>query len=100
MRATEPNRLTPVMLRDHESVHPVFRSRETFMYTTRQKMTPAQLAALVDEALRTHHPLSFLDSAVVTFKTIGRHEDGTAAAWIRCLYAEGEIEAIMCLRTA
>ena len=70
------------------------------MHTVERKMTPAQLAAFVDAALRSPHPLSFFDAAVMTFKMIGRHEDGTAAAWIGCLYAEGEIEAVMRLRAA
>ena len=70
------------------------------MPLTELKMTPVQLAALVDAAFRTPHPLSFLDAAVLTLKTVGRHGDGTTTAWIACLYAEGEIEAVMSLRAA
>lgn len=64
------------------------------------RMTPAQKTALVDAALRARHPLSFLDSAVVTFNLIGRHEDGATTAWMGCLYAEGEIEILLSLRAA
>lgn len=64
------------------------------------KMTPQQMAGLLDVAFRCPHPLAFLDSAVTTFKMVGRHEDGTATAWAGCLYAEGEIEVLMRLRAA
>ena len=63
-------------------------------------MTPAQKITLIDAALRAPQPLSFLDSAVVTFNMIGRHQDGLTTAWIGCLYAEGEIETLMSLRAA
>ena len=64
------------------------------------RMTPAQKITLTDAALRAPQPLSFLDSAVTTFNMIGRHHDGFTTAWIGCLYAEGEIEALMSLRAA
>ena len=63
-------------------------------------MNGAQLAALLDAAMQSPYPLSFLDAVVTSFKTIGRHKDATAAAWVGCLYAEGEIEPLMSLRAA
>ncbi len=62
------------------------------------RMSPTQMASLVDAALRCLHPLCFLDSAVMTFKVLGRNEDATATAWMGCLLAEGEIEALLNLR--
>ena len=70
------------------------------MFDSEPTMTPSQMAALVDAALGAQHPLSFFDSAVATFNVIGRHRDGTAAAWIGCLYAENEIELLLSLRSA
>lgn len=70
------------------------------MTDTELKMTAQQRASLLDAALGGPHPLAFLDSAVMTLEMVGRHEDGTAAAWIGCLYAEGEIELLMGLRAA
>lgn len=64
------------------------------------RMTPAQLASLVDAAWRCPHPLTFLDTVVVTLKALGRHADGTTVAWIGCLHAEGEVEILMALRAA
>ncbi len=56
------------------------------------------MAGLVDAAFRSPHPLTFFDTAVVTFRMIGRREDATATAWMGCLLAEGEIETLMSLR--
>ena len=64
------------------------------------RMTPHQMAALVDAALRTRHPLTYFDTAMAIFRTIGRDEDATATAVMGCLYAEGEIERLMVLRAA
>lgn len=63
------------------------------------RMTPAQMAALLDAALRTRHPLTYLDTAMATFRTIGRDADASATAVLGCLYAEGEIELLMALRS-
>ena len=63
-------------------------------------MTPSQMVSLIDAAFRAPHPLSFFESAGTIFNMIGRREDGTATAWIGCLYAEGEIELLMSLRAA
>lgn len=64
------------------------------------RMTPAQKIALINAALRAPHPLSFFDSAAMTFNMIERRGDGSTTAWIGCLYAEGEIEVLMSLRAA
>ncbi len=63
-------------------------------------MTPAQMAVLVDAALSNRDPRTFLDSAAVTFRMLGRTGDATATAWIGCLLAEGEIEVLLSLRAA
>ena len=63
-------------------------------------MNPEQLASLVDAAWRSPNPLTFLDTVVMTLKTLGRHADGTTVAWIGCLHAEGEVEILMALRAA
>lgn len=70
------------------------------MHRHEQKMTPAQMACLVDAALKAPHAVTFLDSAVATFHMLGRHSDGATTAWIGCLLAEGEMEALMSLRAA
>ncbi len=62
-------------------------------------LTPAQMAALMDAAFRTRHPLTYFDTAMATFRTIGRDVDAAATAMIGFLYAEGEIELLMSLRT-
>lgn len=58
------------------------------------------MVSLLDAAFQAPNPLSFLESASGTFNMIGRRADGTATAWIGCLYAEGEIELLMSLRAA
>ena len=63
-------------------------------------MTPVQMATLVDAALGNLCPLSFLDSAAVTFRMLGRVKDATTATWIGCLLVEGEIEVLLNLRAA
>jgi hypothetical protein len=63
-------------------------------------MTPAQMAALLEAAMRLPAPLTYLDGAVSLFKVLGRHEDAKATAWMGCLFAEGEIEVLLTLRTA
>ncbi|WP_237482990.1 hypothetical protein [Lichenibacterium dinghuense] len=70
------------------------------MPSSEQQMTTEQLVALVDATLCSPHPLAFLDAVVTVFKWIGRHQDGTATAWIGCLYAESEIELLLGLRAA
>ncbi|RYB01448.1 hypothetical protein [Lichenibacterium ramalinae] len=62
------------------------------------QMTPPQMAKLLDAALSMPDPLSYLDGTVSLFKVFGRNADANAAAWIGCLYAEGEIEVLMSLR--
>ncbi len=61
-------------------------------------MTPEQMATLVDAALSNRDPRTFLDSAAVTFRMLGRTGDATATTWICCLLAEGEIEVLLSLR--
>lgn len=56
------------------------------------------MAALVDAALSNRDALIFLDSVMVTFRMLGRTKDATATAWMGCLLAEGEIEALLSLR--
>jgi hypothetical protein len=63
-------------------------------------MTPTQMAALLDAAMRLPAPLTYFDGAVSLFKVLGRHEDATATAWMGCLFAEDEIEILLTLRTA
>lgn len=70
------------------------------MSSNEQQMTTGQLVALVDATICSPHPLSFIDAVVTVFKSVGRHQDCTAAAWIGCLYAEGEIEMLLGLRAA
>lgn len=62
------------------------------------RMTPVQMAALVDAAFRSRHPLTFLDVAMATFRMVGRDVDASATAAMGFLYAEGEIEILMRLR--
>jgi hypothetical protein len=64
------------------------------------RMTPYQMASLLDAAFRSLHPLTFLDTAALTFRMIGREADNVSTAWIGCLYAEGEMELLMSLRAA
>ena len=61
-------------------------------------MTPAQMAALVDVALRSRYPLTYFDTAMATFRMIGRDTDATSTAVMGRLYAEAEIELLMSLR--
>lgn len=63
-------------------------------------MTPAQMAALVDAAFRSSHPLTFLDATVTTFKVFGRDSDAATVAWMGYLLNKGEVEALMSLRAA
>ena len=68
------------------------------MAEAEHRMIPAQMAALVDAAFRTHHPLTFLDVAMATFRMLGRSADASATAAMGFLYSEGEIEILMRLR--
>ena len=61
-------------------------------------LTPAQMAALVDAAFQTRHPLAYFDTAMATFRAIRRDADAAATAMMGFLYAEGEIELLMSLR--
>ena len=63
-----------------------------------EDMTPAQMAALVDAASQSRHPLSYFDTTMATFRTIGREADAAATAMMGSLYADGEIELLMTLR--
>ena len=68
------------------------------MTHTEDTMIPAQMAALVDAAFLTRHPLTYFDTAMATFRMIGRDADAAATAVMGWLYAEGEIELLMSLR--
>ena len=68
------------------------------MIPAEDAMGPAQMAALLDAAFRVSDPISYLDITAMTFRALGRVEDAKAAAWMGCLYAEGEIELLMSLR--
>ena len=72
--------------------------REASMIPAEDVMGPAQMAALLDAALRVADPLSYLDTTAMTFRALGRGKDARATAWMGCLYAEGEIELLMSLR--
>ena len=61
-------------------------------------MTPAQMAALVDAAFQSRHPLTYFDTTMATFRAIGRETDATVAAMMGFLYADREIELLMSLR--
>lgn len=63
-------------------------------------MTVTQKASLVDAAFRHSSPLDFLDAVMVTLRTVDRPKDAMTAAWLGCLYAEGELEILMGLRAA
>lgn len=56
-------------------------------------MSPCQMAALLDTALRLPEPLRYLIGAVSLFKLLDRHQDAEAVTWIGCLLVEGEIES-------
>ena len=71
---------------------------EASMIPAEDAMGPAQMAALLDAALRVADPLSYLDTTAMTFRALGRGDDARAATWMGCLYAEGEIELLMSLR--
>jgi hypothetical protein len=68
------------------------------MIHTENTLTPEQLAGLVDVALQNRHTLSYLDTAMATFRMVGRNSDASAIALLGFLYAEGEIELLMRLR--
>lgn len=70
------------------------------MSTSEPQMTTGQLVALLDAALGTPHPLCFLDAVMTSLQSVGRHQDGTTAAWMGCLIAESEIEVLTGLRAA
>lgn len=61
-------------------------------------LTPEQLAGLVDAAFQSRYPLPYLDTAMATFRMVGRNSDASAIALMGFLYAEGEIELLMSLR--
>lgn len=65
------------------------------MSCSEELMTPGQFVALLDTALGSPCPLSFLDSIVTAFTAMEWRQDATATAWVGCLYAEREIEVLM-----
>ena len=73
---------------------------EPAMAEAEHEMTPAQMAALLDAALRCGHPLTYLDTTIATYRMLGRANDATTTALMGRLYAEGEIELLMSLRAA
>ena len=70
------------------------------MIEAQHEMTPAQMMALLDAAIRSPHALSYLDAVASTFSFIGRDTDAKTAGLLGCLYAEGEIEILTSLRSA
>lgn len=66
----------------------------------RPKMTPQQMAGLLDTAMLMPEPLPYLESAISLFTMLRRGEDAWAVTWLHHLVAEEEIEVLMSLRAA
>ena len=61
-------------------------------------MSPAECVKLVDAAMKSHAPASFLAGVRHAFQFGGRNSDALTAAVLKDLFHTGEIETVMHMR--